>query len=193
MKILPDTYFKMFPYYVVKSTHTKCLALHNWQNACRTCVILYINVISRKHGAAPQLINWKLSGSILFLFCLCQWCLLSKFPSSFVLVFIQRHTISLMLSNCPLCVFVWTDLLPTSGGEEMTKEFLQELLNILLGYIYKSSQRSAKVISRLYQQYKPVIYCRIVVFEFCLNSVNSVRIKFESNLYNLSWWFIINP
>ncbi|KAK2844009.1 hypothetical protein Q5P01_010668 [Channa striata] len=38
------------------------------------------------------------------------------------------------------------DLLPASGCDEMTKEFLQELLNILLAYICKSSRRSAKVL-----------------------------------------------
>ncbi|CAK6977668.1 glutamate decarboxylase 1 [Scomber scombrus] len=38
------------------------------------------------------------------------------------------------------------DLLPASGGEEMTKGFLQELVNILLDYICKSSQRSSKVL-----------------------------------------------
>ncbi|XP_028986654.1 glutamate decarboxylase 1 isoform X2 [Betta splendens] len=38
------------------------------------------------------------------------------------------------------------DLLPASGGEEVTKEFLQELLNVLLGYICKTNQRSTKVL-----------------------------------------------
>eukprot|EP00064_Thunnus_orientalis_P004386 superscaffoldBa00000396_g4397 len=38
------------------------------------------------------------------------------------------------------------DLLPASGGEEMTRGFLQELVNILLDYICKSSQRSSKVL-----------------------------------------------
>uniref|UniRef100_A0A7N6AZU4 Glutamate decarboxylase 1a n=1 Tax=Anabas testudineus TaxID=64144 RepID=A0A7N6AZU4_ANATE len=38
------------------------------------------------------------------------------------------------------------DLLPASGGEKVTKEFLHELLNILLGYICKSSRRSGKVL-----------------------------------------------
>ncbi|XP_035527388.1 glutamate decarboxylase 1 [Morone saxatilis] len=38
------------------------------------------------------------------------------------------------------------DLLPASGGEEMTRGFLQELVNILFGYICKSSQRSSKVL-----------------------------------------------
>uniref|UniRef100_A0A7N6BCN2 Glutamate decarboxylase 1a n=1 Tax=Anabas testudineus TaxID=64144 RepID=A0A7N6BCN2_ANATE len=44
------------------------------------------------------------------------------------------------------CIFVCTDLLPASGGEKVTKEFLHELLNILLGYICKSSRRSGKVL-----------------------------------------------
>ncbi|KAG7234383.1 hypothetical protein INR49_004855 [Caranx melampygus] len=39
-----------------------------------------------------------------------------------------------------------TDLLPASGGEEMTRGFLQELVNILFGYICRSSQRSSKVL-----------------------------------------------
>uniref|UniRef100_A0A665VL61 Zgc:163121 n=1 Tax=Echeneis naucrates TaxID=173247 RepID=A0A665VL61_ECHNA len=39
-----------------------------------------------------------------------------------------------------------TDLLPASGGEEMTRGFLQELVNILFGYISKTSQRSTKVL-----------------------------------------------
>ncbi|KAF3698857.1 Glutamate decarboxylase 1 [Channa argus] len=38
------------------------------------------------------------------------------------------------------------ELLPASGGDEMTKEFLQELLKILLAYICKSTRRSAKVL-----------------------------------------------
>ncbi|KAL3054317.1 hypothetical protein OYC64_006611 [Pagothenia borchgrevinki] len=38
------------------------------------------------------------------------------------------------------------DLLPTAGGEEMTRGFLQELVHILLTYISKSSQRSSKVL-----------------------------------------------
>lgn len=38
------------------------------------------------------------------------------------------------------------DLLPASGSEEMTRRFLQELVNILLSYICKSSQRSSKVL-----------------------------------------------
>uniref|UniRef100_A0A665VL67 Zgc:163121 n=1 Tax=Echeneis naucrates TaxID=173247 RepID=A0A665VL67_ECHNA len=38
------------------------------------------------------------------------------------------------------------DLLPASGGEEMTRGFLQELVNILFGYISKTSQRSTKVL-----------------------------------------------
>ncbi|KAG7221024.1 hypothetical protein INR49_031195 [Caranx melampygus] len=38
-----------------------------------------------------------------------------------------------------------TDLLPASGGEEMTRGFLQELVNILFGYICRSSQRSSKL------------------------------------------------
>uniref|UniRef100_A0A673A1T8 Zgc:163121 n=1 Tax=Sphaeramia orbicularis TaxID=375764 RepID=A0A673A1T8_9TELE len=37
-------------------------------------------------------------------------------------------------------------LLPKSGAEEMTRGFLQELFNILLSYICKSSQRSSKVL-----------------------------------------------
>ncbi|XP_023251649.1 glutamate decarboxylase 1-like [Seriola lalandi dorsalis] len=39
-----------------------------------------------------------------------------------------------------------TDLLPASGGEEMTRGFLQELVDILFGYICRSSQRSSKVL-----------------------------------------------
>ncbi|XP_038568522.1 glutamate decarboxylase 1-like, partial [Micropterus salmoides] len=38
------------------------------------------------------------------------------------------------------------DLLPASRGEEMTRRFLQELVNILLSYISKSNQRSSKVL-----------------------------------------------
>ncbi|TKS80428.1 Glutamate decarboxylase 1 [Collichthys lucidus] len=38
------------------------------------------------------------------------------------------------------------DLLPASHGEELTRGFLQELVNILLGYICKSNQRSSKVL-----------------------------------------------
>ncbi|KAM4623669.1 glutamate decarboxylase 1 [Polymixia lowei] len=38
------------------------------------------------------------------------------------------------------------DLLPALGGEEATKGFLQELVNILVGYVFKSSQRSSKVL-----------------------------------------------
>ncbi|XP_056276501.1 glutamate decarboxylase 1 isoform X2 [Pseudoliparis swirei] len=38
------------------------------------------------------------------------------------------------------------DLLPAPGGEELTREFLQELVDILLGYISKSSRRSSKVL-----------------------------------------------
>uniref|UniRef100_A0AAX7TJV0 Glutamate decarboxylase 1a n=1 Tax=Astatotilapia calliptera TaxID=8154 RepID=A0AAX7TJV0_ASTCA len=38
------------------------------------------------------------------------------------------------------------DLLPASGGEEMTRGFLQELVGILLGFICKSNQRSSKVL-----------------------------------------------
>uniref|UniRef100_A0A8D3BBK7 Glutamate decarboxylase 1-like n=1 Tax=Scophthalmus maximus TaxID=52904 RepID=A0A8D3BBK7_SCOMX len=37
-------------------------------------------------------------------------------------------------------------LLPASGGEELTRGFLQEVVNILLGYICKSSQRGSKVL-----------------------------------------------
>uniref|UniRef100_A0A669DPI9 Glutamate decarboxylase 1-like n=1 Tax=Oreochromis niloticus TaxID=8128 RepID=A0A669DPI9_ORENI len=39
-----------------------------------------------------------------------------------------------------------TDLLPASCGEEMTRGFLQELVDILLGFICKSNQRSSKVL-----------------------------------------------
>lgn len=46
------------------------------------------------------------------------------------------------------------DLLPASGGEEMTKGFLKELVNILLHYICKSSQRSSKVLNCFFQQDK---------------------------------------
>ncbi|XP_068459729.1 glutamate decarboxylase 1 isoform X2 [Clinocottus analis] len=38
------------------------------------------------------------------------------------------------------------DLLPAPGGEEFTRKFLQELVDILLGYISKSCQRSSKVL-----------------------------------------------
>ncbi|KAA8587581.1 hypothetical protein FQN60_016443 [Etheostoma spectabile] len=38
------------------------------------------------------------------------------------------------------------DLLPASGGEDVTRGFLQELLNILLSYISKSSQRGSKIL-----------------------------------------------
>ncbi|KAI2667602.1 Glutamate decarboxylase 1 [Labeo rohita] len=38
------------------------------------------------------------------------------------------------------------DLLPAVGGEEATKHFLQELVNILLAYISKSLKRSSKVL-----------------------------------------------
>ncbi|KAM6919158.1 glutamate decarboxylase 1 [Xenentodon cancila] len=38
------------------------------------------------------------------------------------------------------------DLLPAAGGEKITKEFLMELLNILWTFIWKSSQRSSKVL-----------------------------------------------
>ncbi|KAF7692869.1 glutamate decarboxylase 1 isoform X1 [Silurus meridionalis] len=38
------------------------------------------------------------------------------------------------------------DLLPAENGEELTKHFLQELLNILLAYIRKSMNRSSKVL-----------------------------------------------
>ncbi|KAL7851660.1 hypothetical protein AOLI_G00220160 [Acnodon oligacanthus] len=38
------------------------------------------------------------------------------------------------------------DLLPAENGEEVTKHFLQELLNILLAYISKSLNRSSKVL-----------------------------------------------
>ncbi|XP_060729533.1 glutamate decarboxylase 1 isoform X3 [Tachysurus vachellii] len=38
------------------------------------------------------------------------------------------------------------DLLPTENGEELTKHFLKELLNILLVYISKSTNRSSKVL-----------------------------------------------
>ncbi|XP_034410597.1 glutamate decarboxylase 1 isoform X4 [Cyclopterus lumpus] len=38
------------------------------------------------------------------------------------------------------------DLLPAPGGEELTRGFLQEVVDILLGYISKSSQRSSKVL-----------------------------------------------
>ncbi|XP_075996321.1 glutamate decarboxylase 1 [Genypterus blacodes] len=38
------------------------------------------------------------------------------------------------------------DLLPAAGGEEVTRGFLEEVVNILLGYICKSSQRSSKVL-----------------------------------------------
>lgn len=72
-----------------------------------------------------------------------------------------------------------TDLLPASGGEEMTKEFLQELLNILLGYICKSSRRSAKVVSSLYQQYNPVN----------LHSLSAG----QEIIGNIGGWYIYNP
>uniref|UniRef100_A0A8D3D5W2 Glutamate decarboxylase 1-like n=1 Tax=Scophthalmus maximus TaxID=52904 RepID=A0A8D3D5W2_SCOMX len=46
-----------------------------------------------------------------------------------------------------VCVYgLHTDLLPASGGEELTRGFLQEVVNILLGYICKSSQRGSKVL-----------------------------------------------
>ncbi|XP_066508180.1 glutamate decarboxylase 1-like [Hoplias malabaricus] len=38
------------------------------------------------------------------------------------------------------------DLLPAENGEEVTKHFLQELLNILLAYIQKSVNRNSKVL-----------------------------------------------
>ncbi|KAG7489802.1 glutamate decarboxylase 1-like [Solea senegalensis] len=38
------------------------------------------------------------------------------------------------------------DLLPASGGQEITREFLQEVVAILLGYICKSTQRNTKVL-----------------------------------------------
>uniref|UniRef100_A0A8C2X3U7 Glutamate decarboxylase 3 n=1 Tax=Cyclopterus lumpus TaxID=8103 RepID=A0A8C2X3U7_CYCLU len=38
------------------------------------------------------------------------------------------------------------NLLPAPGGEELTRGFLQEVVDILLGYISKSSQRSSKVL-----------------------------------------------
>ncbi|TMS09626.1 Glutamate decarboxylase 1 [Larimichthys crocea] len=41
------------------------------------------------------------------------------------------------------------DLLPASHGEELTRGFLQELVNILLEYICKSNQRSSKLSSGL--------------------------------------------
>uniref|UniRef100_A0AAX7VM38 Glutamate decarboxylase 1a n=1 Tax=Astatotilapia calliptera TaxID=8154 RepID=A0AAX7VM38_ASTCA len=45
-----------------------------------------------------------------------------------------------------VCVCLCADLLPASGGEEMTRGFLQELVGILLGFICKSNQRSSKVL-----------------------------------------------
>uniref|UniRef100_A0A8C1YWV3 Zgc:163121 n=1 Tax=Cyprinus carpio TaxID=7962 RepID=A0A8C1YWV3_CYPCA len=41
---------------------------------------------------------------------------------------------------------VCSDLLPAEDGEEATKHFLQELVNILLAYINKSLKRSSKVL-----------------------------------------------
>ncbi|XP_077411961.1 glutamate decarboxylase 1 isoform X4 [Vanacampus margaritifer] len=38
------------------------------------------------------------------------------------------------------------DLLPTLGGEGMTREFLQEIVNILMNYICKSCHRNSKVL-----------------------------------------------
>ncbi|KAM3605213.1 uncharacterized protein V6R79_022297 [Siganus canaliculatus] len=38
------------------------------------------------------------------------------------------------------------DLLPSLGGDELTRGFLQELVNMLLDYICKSSQRSSKLL-----------------------------------------------
>lgn len=38
------------------------------------------------------------------------------------------------------------DLLPASGGEEATRGFFQELVNLLLGYVCRSHQRSSKVL-----------------------------------------------
>ncbi|XP_054610879.1 glutamate decarboxylase 1 isoform X2 [Dunckerocampus dactyliophorus] len=38
------------------------------------------------------------------------------------------------------------DLLPTPGGEKMTRKFLQELVNLLMNYICKSCQRNSKVL-----------------------------------------------
>uniref|UniRef100_A0AAR2J940 Glutamate decarboxylase 1a n=1 Tax=Pygocentrus nattereri TaxID=42514 RepID=A0AAR2J940_PYGNA len=45
-----------------------------------------------------------------------------------------------------ICSFLRLDLLPAKNGEEVTKHFLQELLNILLAYISKSLNRSSKVL-----------------------------------------------
>ncbi|CAL8343415.1 unnamed protein product [Merluccius merluccius] len=38
------------------------------------------------------------------------------------------------------------DLLPTTGGERVTCIFFQELVNILIGYIFKSNERSSKIL-----------------------------------------------
>uniref|UniRef100_A0A8C1LNH0 Zgc:163121 n=1 Tax=Cyprinus carpio TaxID=7962 RepID=A0A8C1LNH0_CYPCA len=44
------------------------------------------------------------------------------------------------------CTCARQDLLPAEDGEETTKHFLQELVNILLAYISKSLKRSSKVL-----------------------------------------------
>ncbi|XP_059913896.1 glutamate decarboxylase 1 isoform X1 [Gadus macrocephalus] len=38
------------------------------------------------------------------------------------------------------------DLLPTAGGESLTCKFFQELVNILMDYIFKSNERSSKIL-----------------------------------------------
>lgn len=65
---------------------------------------------------------------------------------------ILHHLIQIQL-NLLVCVYTVyvhlslfvTDLLPTTGGEKVTCTFLQELFNILIGYIFKSNERSSKV------------------------------------------------
>lgn len=51
-----------------------------------------------------------------------------------------------MRSGSDVRVSPQIDLLPTSGGEGMTREFLQEIVNILMNYICKSYQRNSKVV-----------------------------------------------
>ena len=88
---------------------------------------------------------------------------------------------------------MWTDLLPASSGEEITRGFLQELVNILFTYICKSSQRSSKVLNCFHQQYWQYTMGLLSLYQYIsvIVSNNNVLVlsTIKSDLYIFTVYF----
>ena len=88
-----------------------------------------------------------------------------------------------------------TDLLPTAGGESVTCKFLQELVNILMDYIFKSNKRSSKVLQLfLFSDVFPfnvhnhaLLDILIIVLFFLLQYIRKKRGS-EGNSVHALWW-----